>query len=96
MDVQSLTRGVGEERWQRKGSRRGLMGGEMSVGTALLLPGLPGFRPGASAASSHDHGSAGDTPDGKDFEPGAPFVEPETRRSGERRAQHHVAHALRL
>jgi FtsP/CotA-like multicopper oxidase with cupredoxin domain len=47
----------------------------------LLVPSLPGFRPGDSAASSHGHESASDTPEGKDFEPGAPFVEPETRRS---------------
>ena len=44
----------------------------VGVGAALLLPGLPG---------SHDHEPVGDLKASTDFTPGAPFVEPEVRRS---------------
>ena len=62
-------------------SRRSFMRTGLGVGTALLLPNLPGSIPLASAASAHDHEPAGRDEGAKDFKPGAPFVEPEIRRS---------------
>src|SRR4029079_11493310 len=62
-------------------SRRGFLRTGLGVGTALLLPNLPGSIPLASAASAHDHEPAGRDEGAKDFKPGAPFVEPETRGS---------------
>ena len=62
-------------------SRRGFLQTGLGVGTALLLPNLPGSIPLASAASAHDHEPAGRDEGAKDFKPGAPFVEPEIRRS---------------
>jgi FtsP/CotA-like multicopper oxidase with cupredoxin domain len=62
-------------------SRRGFLRTGLGVGTALLLPNLPGSIPLASAASAHDHEPAGRDEGAKDFKPGAPFVEPEIRRS---------------
>ena len=67
-------------------SRRGLMRTGLGMGTALLLPNLTGRADAADASAAHDHetshnasreGTAGSIP----FEPGAPFVEPEVRRS---------------
>jgi hypothetical protein len=51
----------------------------VGVGTALLLPNLPGSVAVGSAAPAHESadGAGGST----DFKPGAPFVEPEVRRS---------------
>ena len=62
-------------------SRRGLMRAGFGVGTALLLPNLPGFIPFGRATPAHDHEPADDDKGSKNFEPGAPFVEPEVRRS---------------
>ena len=62
-------------------SRRGFMRTGLGVGTALLLPNLPGSIPLASAASAHDHEPVDRDEGSKDFKPGAPFVEPEVRRS---------------
>jgi FtsP/CotA-like multicopper oxidase with cupredoxin domain len=47
----------------------------------LLLPDLPGSISVAGVASAHDHESVGRDEEWKDFKPGAPFVEPEIRRS---------------
>jgi FtsP/CotA-like multicopper oxidase with cupredoxin domain len=71
-------------------SRRGFMRAGLGVGTAFLLPDLLGVTVG-SAAPPHDH----DLPDdgiSTDFKPGAPFVEPEVRRS----AQGELATTLRM
>ena len=62
-------------------SRRGFLRTGLGVGTALLLPNLPGSIPLASAASAHDHEPVSRDEGSKDFKPGAPFVEPEIRRS---------------
>ena len=62
-------------------SRRGFLRTGLGVGTALLLPNLPGSIPLASAASAHDHEPVNHDEGSKDFKPGAPFVEPEIRRS---------------
>ena len=62
-------------------SRRGFMRTGLGVGTALLLPNLPGVRAVGSAAAAHDHEPVGRDEEWKDFKPGAPFVEPEVRRS---------------
>jgi hypothetical protein len=62
-------------------SRRGLMRAGFGVGTALLLPNLPGFIPFGRATPAHDHEPADDDKGSKNFEPGAPFVEPEVRQS---------------
>ena len=53
----------------------------LGVGTALLLPNLPGVRAVGSAAAAHDHEPVGRDEEWKEFKPGAPFVEPEVRRS---------------
>jgi FtsP/CotA-like multicopper oxidase with cupredoxin domain len=53
----------------------------LGVGTALLLPNLPGHVPVASAAATHDHEAVGDSEGSLNFTPGAPFVEPEVRKS---------------
>jgi FtsP/CotA-like multicopper oxidase with cupredoxin domain len=53
----------------------------MGVWAAWLLPSLPGSIPIARAAPAHDHQPVGDDEGGKDFTPGAPFVEPEVRSS---------------
>ena len=45
----------------------------------MLLPNLPRFVPAGSAAPAHDHEPAAEG--GEEFKPGAPFVEPEIRRS---------------
>ena len=47
----------------------------------MLLPALPGAVAVASAAPAHDHEAADATTGATTFEPGAPFVEPEVRRS---------------
>ena len=62
-------------------SRRGFMRTGLGVGTALLLPNLPGSVSVGSAASAHDHQPVDAFEGSKDFKPGAPFVEPEVRRS---------------
>jgi len=62
-------------------SRRSFMRTGLGVGTALLLPNLPGVRAVGSAAAAHDHEPVGRDEEWKDFKPGAPFVEPEVRRS---------------
>jgi FtsP/CotA-like multicopper oxidase with cupredoxin domain len=62
-------------------SRRGFMRTGLGVGTALLLPNLPGVGAVASAAQAHDHEPVGLDEGSEDFKPGAPFVEPEIRRS---------------
>jgi FtsP/CotA-like multicopper oxidase with cupredoxin domain len=62
-------------------SRRGFMRKGLGVGTALLLPNLPGFIGVGSAAPAHDHKPVVGDEAWKDFMPGAPFVEPEVRRS---------------
>jgi FtsP/CotA-like multicopper oxidase with cupredoxin domain len=62
-------------------SRRGFVRTGLGVGTALLLPNLPGVGAVASAAAAHDHEPVSHDAGSKDFEPGAPFVEPEIRRS---------------
>jgi FtsP/CotA-like multicopper oxidase with cupredoxin domain len=59
-------------------SRRGFMRVGLGVGTSWLLPNLPGFGAGCGWASAHDHQPVAGP---KDFAPGAPFVEPEVRRS---------------
>jgi hypothetical protein len=53
----------------------------LGVGTALLLPNRLGSIPVGSAASAHDHEPVEDDEGSNDFKPGAPFVEPEVRRS---------------
>jgi FtsP/CotA-like multicopper oxidase with cupredoxin domain len=53
----------------------------LGVRTALLLPNLPGSVPVGSAAPAHDHEPVDGYEGWKDFNPGAPFVEPEVRRS---------------
>ena len=55
----------------------------MGVGAAWLLPNLPGAIPVARAAPAHDHQPVADDKDLEDFTPGAPFVEPEVRRSAD-------------
>ena len=62
-------------------SRRGFLRTGLGIGTALLLPNLPGSISVASVASAHDHESVDRDEEWKDFKPGAPFVEPEIRRS---------------
>ena len=62
-------------------SRRGFLRTGLGVGTALLLPNLPGSISVASAASAHDHEPVNRDEGSIDFKPGAPFVEPEIRRS---------------
>ena len=62
-------------------SRRGFLRTGLGIGTALLLPDLPGSISVAGVASAHDHESVGRDEEWKDFKPGAPFVEPEIRRS---------------
>ena len=62
-------------------SRRGFMRTGLGVGTALLLPNLPGSISVAGAASAHGHEPADRDEGSIDFKPGAPFVEPEIRRS---------------
>jgi hypothetical protein len=62
-------------------SRRGFMRTGVGVGAALLLPGLPGSVAVGETAPAHDHEPAGDLAASTDFTPGAPFVEPEVRRS---------------
>lgn len=61
-------------------SRRSLLRTGSGVGTALLLPNLPGSIPVGRAAPAHDHEPVDDE-GWKDFKPGAPFVEPEVRSS---------------
>jgi FtsP/CotA-like multicopper oxidase with cupredoxin domain len=51
------------------------------VGTALLLPNLPGSIPFGRASPAHDHEPADDDRGSKNFKPGAAFVEPEVRSS---------------
>jgi FtsP/CotA-like multicopper oxidase with cupredoxin domain len=53
----------------------------VGVGAALLLPGLPGSVAAGDPAPAHDHEPVGDLKASTDFTPGAPFVEPEVRRS---------------
>ena len=55
----------------------------MGVGAAWLLPNLPGAIPVARAAPAHDHQPVADGKTLEDFTPGAPFVEPEVRRSAD-------------
>ena len=62
-------------------TRRGFIQTGLGVGTALALPNLPGVRAVGSAAAAHDHEPVGRDEGAKDFKPGAPFVEPEVRRS---------------
>lgn len=62
-------------------SRRGLMQTGVGVGTALLLPSLPSSVAVGSAAPVHDHEPVDGHEGSTDFTPGAPFVEPEVRRS---------------
>ena len=62
-------------------SRRGFLRTGLGIGTALLLPDLPGSISVAGVASAHDHELVGRDEEWKDFKPGAPFVEPEIRRS---------------
>jgi FtsP/CotA-like multicopper oxidase with cupredoxin domain len=62
-------------------SRRGFLRTGLGVRTALLLPNLPGSIPLAGAASAHDHERVSHDEGSIDFKPGAPFVEPEIRRS---------------
>jgi len=62
-------------------SRRGFMRAGLGVGTAMLLPNLPGTISVAGAASTHDHEPADRDEGAKDFKPGAPFIEPEVRPS---------------
>jgi FtsP/CotA-like multicopper oxidase with cupredoxin domain len=62
-------------------SRRGLMRAGFGVGTALLLPNLPGSIPFGRASPAHDHEPADDDRGSKNFKPGAAFVEPEVRSS---------------
>ena len=62
-------------------SRRGFLRTGLAAGTGLLLPHLPRFVPVASAAPAHDHEPEAGDEGGKAFKPGAPFVEPEVRRS---------------
>ena len=59
-------------------SRRGFMRMGFGVGTALLIPGSISF---GRATPAHDHEPSDDDRGPKDFKPGAPFVEPEVRRS---------------
>jgi len=56
-------------------SRRGFLQTGLGVGTALLLPNLPGSISAAGAASAHDHEPVNRDEGAKDFMPGAPFVE---------------------
>ena len=56
-------------------------GGQDWASTALLLPGLPGAVAVGSAAPAHDHEPVDALEASTDFKPGAPFVEPEVRRS---------------
>jgi len=62
-------------------SRRGFMQTGLAVGATLLLPNLFGSIALGSAAPAHDYEPGGDEQGWKDFKPGAPFVEPEVRRS---------------
>jgi FtsP/CotA-like multicopper oxidase with cupredoxin domain len=62
-------------------SRRGFMRTGLGVGGALVLPNVPGSIPLVSAAPAHHHEPADAPEPGTDFKLGAPFVEPEVRRS---------------
>jgi FtsP/CotA-like multicopper oxidase with cupredoxin domain len=62
-------------------SRRGFIQAGLSVGPALALPNLACSISVASAASAHDHEPVNHEDGSKDFKPGAPFVEPDVRRS---------------
>ncbi len=62
-------------------SRRGFVRAGLGAGTALLLPNLPGSILAGRAAPAHDHGPSDVDGGPDDFKPGAPFVEPEVRRS---------------
>jgi FtsP/CotA-like multicopper oxidase with cupredoxin domain len=61
-------------------SRRSFIRRGSGAGIALLLPELVGPAGAYGAAAAHDHQAVGDT-GWKEFKPGAPFVEPEVRRS---------------
>ena len=65
----------------RRFSRRSVMRAGMGAGAAWLVPKLPAVIPVARAASAHDHQPVVVDRIRKDFTPGAPFVEPEVRRS---------------
>jgi hypothetical protein len=54
---------------------------ELGVSSALLLRYLPGSAHVGSAAPAHDHEGGAVPARSNDFTPGAPFVEPEVRRS---------------
>jgi FtsP/CotA-like multicopper oxidase with cupredoxin domain len=72
-------------RWRKvsgwRFSRRAFLRTGLGVGTALLLPNLPGSISVAGAAAAHDHEPVNRDEGSIDFKPGAPFVEPEIRRS---------------
>ncbi len=62
-------------------SRRGFIQAGLGFGPALVLPNLACSISVASAAPAHDHEPVNHDEGSKDFTPGAPFVEPEIRRS---------------
>src|SRR5437762_1608405 len=64
-------------------SRRVFLTATGAVGTSLLAPRFSGMSgSGEARAAEHMHNAPADTPDAwKEFIPGAPFVEPEVRRS---------------
>jgi FtsP/CotA-like multicopper oxidase with cupredoxin domain len=65
-------------------SRRVFLAAGSAIGTSLVVPRLPGALPaeGEAHAAEHAHDLAADMAEPwKDFKPGAPFVEPEVRRS---------------
>src|ERR1700675_4832621 len=61
-------------------SRRGFVRTGVGLGTALLLPGFRTLT-GRAAAQTHSHPPAKVNEGRNSFQPGAPFVEPEVRRS---------------
>ena len=65
-------------------SRRVFLAAGSAIGASLMVPRLPGVLPaeGEAHAAEHAHDLAADMAEPwKDFKPGAPFVEPEVRRS---------------